>query len=192
MAPPGSWGRSAPSEVSEGTFPEDPLSYWGPRLSPLFFPRRELYYFGVKVSIIEPGNYRTSILGKEGIEKSMQKLWDRLPQETRDSYGEEYFRICEFLRRERGLFLRGAGRSWGSLTCFHFTDDGMEAQRVYEPKATQLEAELGFENRNQVSNCWEWQNHSCWGDGGVREVLPRDAAHSWHLPPKTSLCWCIG
>ncbi|XP_022427503.1 short-chain dehydrogenase/reductase family 9C member 7 [Delphinapterus leucas] len=58
--------------------------------------RRELHYFGVKVSIIEPGNYRTSILGKkdpEGMEKSTCKLWERLPQETRESYGEEYFHI---------------------------------------------------------------------------------------------------
>ncbi|XP_048205922.1 short-chain dehydrogenase/reductase family 9C member 7 [Perognathus longimembris pacificus] len=54
--------------------------------------RRELHFFGVKVSIIEPGNYRTSILGTEGMESRMRKLWDRLPQETRDSYGEEYFR----------------------------------------------------------------------------------------------------
>lgn len=49
----------------------------------------------MKVSIIEPGNYRTSILGKEGMETRMRKLWERLPQETRDSYGEEYFHICE-------------------------------------------------------------------------------------------------
>ncbi|KAM5287664.1 short-chain dehydrogenase/reductase family 9C member 7 [Ctenodactylus gundi] len=55
--------------------------------------RRELHYFGVKVSIIEPGNYRTSILGKDNIEKQMKKLWERLPQETQESYGEEYYRI---------------------------------------------------------------------------------------------------
>ncbi|XP_055976243.1 short-chain dehydrogenase/reductase family 9C member 7 [Sorex fumeus] len=55
--------------------------------------RREMHYFGVKVSIIEPGNYRTSILGKEGVELRMRKLWERLPQETRDSYGEDYFLI---------------------------------------------------------------------------------------------------
>lgn len=53
--------------------------------------RRELHFFGVKVSIIEPGNYRTSILGQEALPSRMKKLWDRLPQETRDSYGEEYF-----------------------------------------------------------------------------------------------------
>ncbi|XP_063477444.1 short-chain dehydrogenase/reductase family 9C member 7 isoform X1 [Symphalangus syndactylus] len=55
--------------------------------------RRELYYFGVKVCIIEPGNYRTAILGKENLESRMRKLWERLPQETRDSYGEDYFHI---------------------------------------------------------------------------------------------------
>ncbi|MXQ97763.1 hypothetical protein E5288_WYG018331 [Bos mutus] len=55
--------------------------------------RRELHYFGVKVSIIEPGNFRTAILGKDGLEKHMRKLWERLPPETRESYGEEYFRI---------------------------------------------------------------------------------------------------
>ncbi|XP_072511191.1 short-chain dehydrogenase/reductase family 9C member 7 [Notamacropus eugenii] len=53
--------------------------------------RRELYYFGVKVCVIEPGNYRTSILGKEDIEQRMQRLWERLPQETKDSYGEQYY-----------------------------------------------------------------------------------------------------
>ncbi|XP_043820934.1 short-chain dehydrogenase/reductase family 9C member 7 [Dromiciops gliroides] len=53
--------------------------------------RRELYYFGVKVCIIEPGNYRTAILGTEDIEQRMRQLWERLPQETRDSYGEQYF-----------------------------------------------------------------------------------------------------
>ncbi|XP_044535158.1 short-chain dehydrogenase/reductase family 9C member 7-like [Gracilinanus agilis] len=59
--------------------------------------RRELYYFGVKVCIIEPGNYRTSILGKEDIERRMQNLWERLPQEMKDSYGEEYYSIYELV-----------------------------------------------------------------------------------------------
>uniref|UniRef100_G1PH90 Short chain dehydrogenase/reductase family 9C member 7 n=1 Tax=Myotis lucifugus TaxID=59463 RepID=G1PH90_MYOLU len=55
--------------------------------------RRELHYFGVKVSIIEPGNYRTSILGQQSMESRLRKMWNRMPQETRDSYGEEYFQI---------------------------------------------------------------------------------------------------
>ncbi|XP_028929818.1 short-chain dehydrogenase/reductase family 9C member 7 [Ornithorhynchus anatinus] len=55
--------------------------------------RRELHYFGVKVCVIEPGNYRTSILGTQGVEERLRRLWERLPQETRDSYGEQYFQI---------------------------------------------------------------------------------------------------
>lgn len=69
----------------------------------------------MKVSIIEPGNYRTSILGKESLEMRMRKMWARLPQETRDSYGEEYFHICELPPVEKGSH-RGTGRSWESLT----------------------------------------------------------------------------
>lgn len=82
----------------------------------------------MKVSIIEPGNYRTSILGKEALVSRMQRLWERLPQETRDSYGEEYFRNCEFSGRERGS-LRGTARPRGSLTHFHCRVKGMEAQK---------------------------------------------------------------
>lgn len=54
--------------------------------------------------------------------------------------------------------------AWGgalSLTGLHFTGDGMEALRGYGLKARQLVAKLEFEDRDQVGNCWEWQNHSC-------------------------------
>lgn len=77
----------------------------------------------MKVSIIEPGNYRTSILGQEALPTRMKKLWDRLPQETRDSYGEEYFQACE---SPGGSGLSGEELEvWGSLDGFQFTDDGM-------------------------------------------------------------------
>lgn len=66
----------------------------------------------MKVSIIEPGNYRTSILGKEGVEARMRKLWNKLPQQTRDSYGEEYFRICELRGSERARDVH-----WGKRGC---------------------------------------------------------------------------
>lgn len=49
----------------------------------------------------------------------------------------------------------GAGRSWGSLTCFHFIGDGMEAQRGYGPNVAQLVAMLGIKNKDQVGNFWE-------------------------------------
>ena len=42
----------------------------------------------------------------------------------------------------------------------------MEARSGYEPQATPLEAELGFEN------CWEYQNHTCGEMGFLGEISP--------------------
>jgi hypothetical protein len=94
----------------------------------------------VKVSIIEPGNYKTSILGQEALESRMKKLWDRLPQETRDSYGEEYFQTCESPGR-RGLSEEELG-VWG-----HWLDDDVQPQR----SCIQLGAKSEFEIRAHVA-----------------------------------------
>lgn len=83
----------------------------------------------MKVSIIEPGNYKTSILGQEALESRMKKLWDRLPQETRDSYGEEYFQTCESPGRT-GLSEEDL-EVWGHWLDFKFTDDEVQPPRSY-------------------------------------------------------------
>lgn len=74
----------------------------------------------------------------------MKKLWDRLPQETRDSYGEEYFRVCESPRGS-GLSEEAVG-VWGSLAEFQFTEDETEPKRL----SIQLVTMLEFEIRIQV------------------------------------------
>ncbi|NXL09834.1 DR9C7 reductase, partial [Mesembrinibis cayennensis] len=53
--------------------------------------RRDMYHFGVKVSIVEPGFFKTAVTNLESIEAALRQLWDRLPPETRLSYGEEFF-----------------------------------------------------------------------------------------------------
>ncbi|XP_078287469.1 retinol dehydrogenase 5 [Rhinoraja longicauda] len=53
--------------------------------------RRDMQYFGVQVSIIEPGFFRTAVTNLECIEKDLQRLWDRLAPEVRQSYGQRYF-----------------------------------------------------------------------------------------------------
>ncbi|NWT49245.1 DR9C7 reductase, partial [Chroicocephalus maculipennis] len=53
--------------------------------------RRDMYHFGVKVSIVEPGFFKTAVTNLESIEASLRQLWDRLPPETRLSYGEDFF-----------------------------------------------------------------------------------------------------
>ncbi|NXX42869.1 DR9C7 reductase, partial [Tricholaema leucomelas] len=53
--------------------------------------RRDMYHFGVRVSIVEPGFFKTAVTNLEGIELSLRQLWERLAPETRLSYGEEFF-----------------------------------------------------------------------------------------------------
>uniref|UniRef100_A0A8C3PM66 Retinol dehydrogenase 5 n=1 Tax=Calidris pygmaea TaxID=425635 RepID=A0A8C3PM66_9CHAR len=58
--------------------------------------RRDMYHFGVSVSIVEPGFFKTAVTDLESIEGSLRLLWDRLPPETRLSYGEDFFHQCEW------------------------------------------------------------------------------------------------
>ncbi|KAM8974892.1 retinol dehydrogenase 7-like [Pelodytes ibericus] len=50
--------------------------------------RRELGEFGVKVSIIEPGGFRTP---NTYIFKEFTRIWENVPTETKQSYGEQYY-----------------------------------------------------------------------------------------------------
>ncbi|XP_026536578.1 11-cis retinol dehydrogenase [Notechis scutatus] len=54
--------------------------------------RRDLYHFGVKVSIVEPGFFKTAMTDLETIEASLRHYWDRMTPEAQQSYGESFFR----------------------------------------------------------------------------------------------------
>uniref|UniRef100_A0A8D0B8D8 Retinol dehydrogenase 5 n=1 Tax=Salvator merianae TaxID=96440 RepID=A0A8D0B8D8_SALMN len=53
--------------------------------------RRDMYHFGVKVSIVEPGFFKTAVTNLDSIESSLQQLWDRLSPESQQSYGADFF-----------------------------------------------------------------------------------------------------
>nr|XP_033472876.1 retinol dehydrogenase 7-like [Epinephelus lanceolatus] len=53
--------------------------------------RRDMQPFGVKVSIIEPGFFKTAVTRPDIIEADLRRLWTRLPQDVKDSYGDTYF-----------------------------------------------------------------------------------------------------
>ncbi|XP_078521221.1 retinol dehydrogenase 7-like [Lissotriton helveticus] len=53
--------------------------------------RRDLSSFGVKVSIIEPGGFKTEILNLEVLKKGLENIWRRLPSEVKESYGEDCY-----------------------------------------------------------------------------------------------------
>ncbi|NXV37676.1 H17B6 dehydrogenase, partial [Rissa tridactyla] len=57
--------------------------------------RLEMRDFGVKVSVIEPGYFKTLITSAENVEKNFLSIWEKLPAETKASYGQNY--LNEFL-----------------------------------------------------------------------------------------------
>ncbi|XP_019744094.1 retinol dehydrogenase 1 [Hippocampus comes] len=52
--------------------------------------RQDMQHFGIKVSIIEPGFFKTNVTRLDLIEADLKRVWTRLPQETKSSYGETY------------------------------------------------------------------------------------------------------
>ncbi|XP_007533429.1 retinol dehydrogenase 5 [Erinaceus europaeus] len=52
--------------------------------------RRDVASFGVRVSIVEPGFFRTPVTNLESLEDALQACWARLPPATQAYYGEAF------------------------------------------------------------------------------------------------------
>ncbi|XP_037542081.1 retinol dehydrogenase 1 [Nematolebias whitei] len=65
--------------------------------------RRDMHHFGIKVSIIEPGFFKTNITSPDLISADLKRLWARLPRDIKTSYGaaylEDYVRMQNFSLR---------------------------------------------------------------------------------------------
>ncbi|KAI4873051.1 hypothetical protein NFI96_025475 [Prochilodus magdalenae] len=60
--------------------------------------RREMYHFGLKVSIIEPGFFKTRVTDLNHIEADLKARWDSLPADVWRSYGDSY--LQEYLKSQ--------------------------------------------------------------------------------------------
>ncbi|XP_066471336.1 17-beta-hydroxysteroid dehydrogenase type 6-like isoform X2 [Tiliqua scincoides] len=61
--------------------------------------RRELRPFGVKVAIVEPGYFRTSMTDAQFHFEKLEQLWVSVPQEIKESYGQSYFdQYCKMFK----------------------------------------------------------------------------------------------
>ncbi|XP_074615141.1 retinol dehydrogenase 7-like isoform X2 [Acropora palmata] len=52
--------------------------------------RREMHPWGVKVSMLEPGFFATNIAAPDFLESELRRGWNRLSEDLKDDYGEEY------------------------------------------------------------------------------------------------------
>ncbi|CAI9534052.1 unnamed protein product, partial [Staurois parvus] len=51
--------------------------------------------FGVKVSIIEPGAFRTpACVAVDSYINNLNRMWEKLPAHIKESYGEDYLKGC--------------------------------------------------------------------------------------------------
>ncbi|XP_062453396.1 17-beta-hydroxysteroid dehydrogenase type 6 isoform X2 [Rhea pennata] len=57
--------------------------------------RRELRDFGVRVAIVEPGYFRTSMTDIARSLEALERCWERAPAGVRESYGQHYFESCK-------------------------------------------------------------------------------------------------
>ncbi|CAH3024973.1 unnamed protein product [Porites evermanni] len=58
--------------------------------------RREMYPWGINVSMLEPGSHTTNICAPDMFEQQLKKGWNQLSDVVKDEYGEEYLRTGEF------------------------------------------------------------------------------------------------
>ena len=66
--------------------------------------------WGVQISIIEPGLFKTAMANEERNLEAVQDLWDRLSPETKVEYGEKSLEKCKKLYRRKysqTVFLSG-------------------------------------------------------------------------------------
>ena len=57
----------------------------------------EVKIFGISVHIVEPGFYSTHMSSIDTLNSATQRAWDRLPEATRQEYGEDYITSCGYL-----------------------------------------------------------------------------------------------
>lgn len=63
--------------------------------------RREMYSWGIEVSIMEPGCFQTGMTQPAAIERQLRQCWNNLSDELKKEYGEEYLEKSTYTSNTR-------------------------------------------------------------------------------------------
>ncbi|XP_066450138.1 retinol dehydrogenase 7-like [Eleutherodactylus coqui] len=101
--------------------------------------RRELNDFGVKVSIVEPGAFKTNTAMLPIVKKSVEDKWKMLPAETKQIYGEQYLKT--YLNNMDLQVLTGSSRIYLVTNCM---EHALTARYPWTRYSAGLDAKLYF------------------------------------------------
>ncbi|XP_075055537.1 retinol dehydrogenase 16-like [Mixophyes fleayi] len=79
--------------------------------------RREIARFGVKVSVVEPGFFKTPVSNADAVLGNFKKLWEKVPEEIRTTYGQKNYEI------QRKKILNGLSKTSSKI---HLVTDCIE------------------------------------------------------------------
>ncbi|XP_003405610.1 17-beta-hydroxysteroid dehydrogenase type 6 [Loxodonta africana] len=62
--------------------------------------RRELQHFGVKISIVEPGYFRTGMTDMQQSLEAVKRAWEEAPTDIKETYGQHFFdAYCDLMKQ---------------------------------------------------------------------------------------------
>ncbi|KAF5909950.1 retinol dehydrogenase 7-like [Clarias magur] len=88
--------------------------------------------FGVKVLCIEPGFFKTTVTDGDLILKNTKILWERLPKETKDDYGDNFINKVEALLKEK-ISKMADGDLMKVVSCMEHAVSAVRPRTRYSP-----------------------------------------------------------
>ncbi|XP_076880832.1 retinol dehydrogenase 7-like [Brachyhypopomus gauderio] len=94
--------------------------------------RRCMHAFGVKVLCIEPGFFKTMVTDSDCVIQNVKMLWEKMPKETRQDYGDGFISQVETLTKEK-LSKFADGDLMKVVSCMEHAVSAVNPRTRYSP-----------------------------------------------------------